>query len=101
MARSLVPGFARSRSRSMGLVLARVLSAAADLVVTLWRLGAELLSCTALVIRSRLLFITCCSFCCHFLLADCSASSRSCSSDRSSSSAACNGRRYHSNHLEE
>lgn len=70
-----------------------------DLVVTL-RLGAgagglEFLSWVPFVMRSLLLFITCCSFCCHFLLADCSARRRSCSSDSSSSSfratAGCSG----------
>lgn len=61
-----------------------------DLVVTLL-LGAaagvlEFFSGVTFVMRSWLLFITCCSFCCHFLLADCRARRRSCSSDSSSSS---------------
>lgn len=66
-----------------------------DLVVTL-RLGAaagglEFFSWVTFVMRSLLLFITCCSFCCHFLLADCRARRRSCSSDSSSSSFSATG----------
>ena len=79
---------------SWGLASALALSAAAeeaDRVVTRPRsggpaLGAALFSWEALAILSLLSFITCCSCCCHFLLADCRASRRSCSSDNSSSS---------------
>lgn len=60
-----------------------------DLVVTLL-LGAAagvlpFFSWVTFVMRSLLLFITCCSFWCHFLLADCRARKRSCISDSSSS----------------
>lgn len=100
----LGPILALSRSLSRGLDLVLFLSAAAaeeaDLVVILCLQGIgapgpgpelKRLSWTALVIRSLLFFITCCSFCCHFLLADCRARRRSCSSDSSSSSTFTNG----------
>lgn len=95
LSRSLSAGLAPVLvlSRSGGWNRVRFLSAAAaaeaDLVVTRCLLGGagpELFSRSALVIRSLLFFITCCSFCCHFLLADCRARRRNCSSDSSSSS---------------
>lgn len=66
-----------------------------DLVVTLL-LGAAagvlpFFSWVTFVMRSLFLFITCCSFCWQFLLADCRARKRSCSSDTSSSSFSATG----------